>query len=426
MYKIDYSYLRPKKAAWLKRMYATPFEVRQDLALWHGEDATVLPKRYIPTDHFADGRGGVVDKDGQYVALSANGNRLQKSYPVDAPAYKDEKAVYCGYLHNHWGHFLVEAVTRLWYFLENDPTVDKYVFVLDENEERTVKGNYREFFELLKIWDKLEFVNTPTTYREVIVPEMSFSCMEYYSTKYLDVFDAIANNVCVDPSWSPLDKIYFTRSHFASGTGYEFGLDSLDHFFHKNGYSVLAPETLSLSQMIFYIRNASEVASISGTLPHNMLFGRNGQKLVVVERLVINIDYQVSVNQMRQLDAVHIDANFPLYPIDTTGPYILGCNHILDRYIADNNMLPLDEAYTSEKYRVKCFKQYMGSYQDNYRYRWHMEHWYPEIADSLWEGYEDTYPYFKDYLDGKKPCLKEHYFQLHYLKQFIKRLLRKA
>lgn len=177
--------------------------------------------------------------------------------------------------------------------------------------------------------------------------------------------------------------------------------------------------------MIFYIRNASVVASISGTLPHNMLFAANGQKLIVMERLVINIDYQVSVNTMRHLDAAHIDANFALYTIDTAGPYMLGCNHILERYIKDHDMLPLDDAYSSKKYRDTVFKKYMRSYQDNYRYRWHKESWYPEIADSLWEAYEDTYPYFREYLDGNKPCLPEHYFQIHYWKQWIKRLLRR-
>ena len=76
-----------------------------------------------------------------------------------------------------------------------------------------------------------------------------------------------------------------------------------------------------------------------------------------------------------------------------------------------------------DSYRDRCFKGYMASYQDNYRYRWHMEPWYPEICDSLYESYEDNYPYFKEYLDGEKPFLREHYFQIHYWKQFIKRLI---
>lgn len=425
MYQIDYRYLRPKKAEWLKRMYNTPFTQKQTLSIWQGKNATILPLRRVQGEGLLFGRGGVVDAQGQYVELSGIPTRIGSRCDFETPVYRDEKVVYCGYLVNHWGHFLVEAVTRLWYVLENDPTVDKYVFFLDENQEREIKGNYREFFRLLKIWDKLEIISTPTTYREVIVPEIAFRCMEFYSPKFLGIFDAIADSVTADPGWTPAEKIFFTRSSFASGSNFEFGMDCLDNFFRRNGFQVLAPESLSLSQMIFYIRGAAEIATISGSAHHNMLFARPGQKLTIAERFVINVDYQVSINQMRQLDVTPIDANFHLYPVDTVGPLMLGCNHILDRYIADKGLLPPEEIYRSKAYRDQCFKAYMASYQDNYRYRWHMEPWYPEICDSLYEAYEDNYPYFQEYLDGKRPFLREHYFQFHYWKQLIKRIVRK-
>lgn len=35
----------------------------------------------------------------------------------------------------------MEGVARLWYFLENDSSVDSYVFALDEGETREIKGN---------------------------------------------------------------------------------------------------------------------------------------------------------------------------------------------------------------------------------------------------------------------------------------------
>lgn len=425
MENINYAYLRPKKAEWLKKMYATPMPLRDDLSVWHGENATVLPLRETRGEGLLFGRGGVLDQNGDYVPLSGFDTRIWHSYPHESPVYKDEKVVYCGYLVNHWGHFLVEAVNRLWYALKEDPTIDKYVFFVDENEERTIKGNYKDFFQLLKIWDKLEIVNVPTTFREVIIPELSFFCMRYYSQQYLDIFDTIAANAHVESDWQPMEKIYFTRSNFAKGNNYDFGLDSLDSFFSSNGFSLLAPETVTLSQMIFYIRNASEIATISGSVHHNMLFAKNSTKLTIVERLIINDDHQVSINRVRELQVTSIDANFHLYPVDTCGPYVVGCNRILERYIADNHLNPPDALYCSEKYRDNCFKQYMRSYQDNYRYRWFMADWYPEICDSLFEAYEDNYPYFKEYLDGEKPCLPEHTFQLHYIKQFIKRFLKK-
>ena len=421
---IDYSYLRPKKAQWLERMYNTPFTEKQTLSVWTGSNATILPLREVPNEGLLFGRGGVIDAQGQYVELSGIPTRIWNGYDFEKPVYRDEKVVYCGYLVNHWGHFLVEAVTRLWYVLENDASVDKYVFFLGENQEREIRGNYREFFQLLKIWDKLEIIHTPTTYREVIVPEIAFRCMEFFSPKYLEVFDFIAGNITVDPAWQRADRLFFTRSSFAKGNGFDFGLDCLDNFFQNNGFTLLAPETITLSHLIWLIRGASEVATISGSVHHNMLFARCGQKLILLERFVINVDYQVSINQMRQLDVTPIDANFHLYPVDTVGPLMLGCNHILERYITDKGLLPPEDIYRSKAYRDKCFKGYMASYQDNYRYRWHMEPWYPEICDSLYEAYEDNYPYFKEYLDGNRPFLREHYFQIHYWKQFVKKILR--
>ncbi len=181
MYQIDYQYLRPKKAQWLKRMYNTPFEEKTNLSVWEGDRATILPLREIPNEGLLFGRGGVLDAQQNYVDLSGIPDRIGKGYPCPSSEYRDETVVYCGYMVNHWGHFLVEATTRLWYALKENPTVDKYVFFLEENQQRQIKGNYQEFFQLLGIWDKLDFISQPTTYRHVIVPEISFQVMHSWS-----------------------------------------------------------------------------------------------------------------------------------------------------------------------------------------------------------------------------------------------------
>lgn len=423
--KIDYSYLRPKKAEALKKWYDEGVDVREELDVWRGKDATVLPLRRNPEFGLLFGKGGVVDCNGNYVELSCIEQRVQFAYPFEKAEYKDETVVYCGYLVNHWGHFLVEAVTRLWYFLENDPSVDKYVFFVDENEEREIRGNYREFLELLKIWDKLEIINKPTTYREVIVPELGLKCRSHYSPKLVKVFDTIAENVVVDPSWQKLKKIYYSRSQFQKGIPFEFGFATLDDFFEKNGYTVLFPEKVPLSQMIFYIRNAEVVASLSGTLPHNMLFGNSGQKVEIVERLVISDDNQTDVNRMRELQVTYIDANLPLYPIDFVGPFIMGYNEEMQRFAKDNGYVAPDPKYCTEKHYKKCFVQYMKAYEDLYNYRWFMQDWYAPFMVSIHEGYEASLAYFGDYINRKKPYRWYHYCQFHYWKQFVKRLLKR-
>ena len=312
MMNVDYQYLRPKKAEALKAWYAEPFQALENPQVWRGKNATILPLRRDSSFGLLFGKGGVVDADGNYVDLSCIPGRVQYAYPFEKPEYRDEKVVYCGYLVNHWGHFLIEGVTRLWYFLENDPTVDKYVFFLDENEEREIKGNYREFFRLLKIWDKLEIINRPTAYREVVVPELGLHMRTSYTTKLLAVFDTVAGNVLADSNWETPEKIYFSRSQFQKSKAFESGFDTLDNFFSKNGYTILYPEKVPLDRMIYYIRHAKVVASLSGSLPHNMLFANPGQKVEIVERLVISDDNQTDVHRMLQLQVTYIDASIPL------------------------------------------------------------------------------------------------------------------
>ena len=420
---IDYQYLRPKKAEILRQWSDFPVEVRLDPQVWQGKNATIFPLR--PESGLLFGKGGLADCDGNFLELSGIPGRVWGTYPVEKPEYKDQKVVYCGYLINHWGHFLIEAVTRLWYFLENDTTVDKYVFFLKEEEQREIRGNYREFLELLKIWDKLEFINKPTTYREVIVPERGILCRQSYVPKLLKVFDTIAENAPVSPDWDTPDKIFYSRSQLAKGTPNEFGFAALDDFFVKNGYTILYPEKVPLGRMIHYIRNAKVVASISGSLPHNMLFANQGQKLEIVERLPLNVDNQTDINRMRELQVTYIDANIPVYTTDFCGPFIMGYTPEMQRFVEDNGYAAPDPKYLTERHYKKCFTQYMKAYKDLYNYRWFMGDWYAPYTESLMEGYEAGMAFFGDYLNGRKPFLWHHYFEFHYFKQFIKRLLKK-
>lgn len=421
MQHIDYRYMRPKKAAALKQWCDFPVEIRENPTIWQGSNATILPLRKDPSLQF--GRGGVVDCNGSYVDMSAIPLRVQHSYPFENAPFRDEKVVYCGYLINHWGHFLIEAVTRLWYFMENDTTIDKYVFFIEENANREITGNYLEFLKLLKIWDKLEIINTPTTYREVIVPELGIVCRESYTPKLLKVFDAVAENVVADPSWETPEKIFYSRSQFKKGIPFEFGFECIDNFYEKNGYTILYPEKVPLSRMIHYIRNAKVVASLSGSLPHNMLFANQCQKLEIVERLVINDDNQTDVNRLRELDVTYIDANMPVYSVNFVGPVIMGYNENLQRFAEDNGYCAPDAQYLTERYRKRCFQRYMKAYEDLYDYRWFMEDWFAQFAESLYEGFQAGLSYYGDYLNRKKPYRWYHYFEFHYWKQFVKRLL---
>lgn len=423
---IDYSYLRPKKAAILEQWHKTDFFKKENLEAPSYKNATILPLRRISGDTLLFGRGGVITETGSYVESSAINQRVQFSYEHTVRQKIDEKVVYCGYLANQWGHFLVEAVARLWYFLRNDTTVDHYVFFVYENEHREVSGNYREFFKLLGVWDKLIFINQPTQYREVIVPELGYCWRTYYSDEFKAVFRRIKENVRPKDEWKQAKKIYFSRSQLKNIGDKEFGLEILDNYFKKNGYEVVFPEKLTLSQLLYLLENAEEVASLSGSLPHNLLFAEDGKKLHIVERNVLNNEIQADVNRIKNLEVTYVDANIPLYSINLGfGPFIMAYNNLLEKYTKDRGYIPADEKYRTKKYMKRLFIKYVKCYEREYRYQWFMEDWSIKYCDYLREGYYAGLEYYGEYLMGKTPFLLKHYFEPHYWKQFAKHILRR-
>ncbi|MBO7254514.1 MAG: hypothetical protein J6V36_04345 [Clostridia bacterium] len=90
---INYDYLRPLKANNLKERHESKFEKKDELSVWSGKNATILPLRSDPKGTMLFGKGGVVDENGEYVDISAIDGRVQGKYDVLNPLYKDEKVV---------------------------------------------------------------------------------------------------------------------------------------------------------------------------------------------------------------------------------------------------------------------------------------------------------------------------------------------
>lgn len=427
-FAIDYTYLRSKKARNLKKLNEQPFENRTFLAANQYQNATILPLKKIDGDNLIFGRGGVIDENQNYINESAIESRVQNAYPINNSEInkKNEKVVYCGYLVNHWGHFLVEAIVRLWYFLENDDTIDKYVFFIDYDENRELKGNYKEFFELLGILDKLEIINKPTTYKEVIIPELGYKRNEYYSNKYLNLFEVVFNNIKISDEWKKFDKIFLTRSELAQSKLIDIGIEMIDDYFLRNEFHIVSPEKISLSHFIYLLNNSKECATISGTLPHNMLFAVKNNKLIILERNILNNEIQADINRMKKLDVTYIDSNFAFYPVSTGfGPFVFAYYGMLEKYTKNRNFIPPSSRFLSEKYLKSLYKKYMNIYHECYGYKWHMEDYFMEHTDYLYEASVDTQNYFSDFLERRKPFVFSQYFEMYYIKQMIRRIIKK-
>ncbi len=400
---IVYDFLRPKKAEDLKQALELKFDHIDNMEVRVEKNATVLPLR--PDSSVEFGKGGVVDSDNNYIEISGIKETVYGSYDYSSPAvYKDETVVYLGYLRKHWGHFLVESAARLWYVLDDIGGIDKYIFFIDENDDWSLSGNYKEFLSLTGILDKVELINEPTTYKCVYIPDRAFKRYDFYSDKYKDIFSKIRKNALDKRlNLTPHSKIFLSRTHIKNIMKSEIGSDLIDDFFERNGFYIIHPQEISLAELIFYMCSADEVASISGSISHNILFAKDHAKITVIERNVNNNDFQFYISIMKALNSTHVDATNPIYIVNQgIGPCIFGYNAYLQSFADKNNYLPPSDKYLTDKYKRKCLKTYMRTYKNFYSYQWYMPEIYYDFIEVLHEAYKDGFNEYREYLNGTR------------------------
>ena len=274
----------------------------------------------------------------------------------------------------------------------------------------------------------MQIINEPVKYQEVLVPELGYSRKYYYHDKYKQVFDCIAYNANknFDKNEKMPRKVFLSRSQFAKAKQAEIGLDYLDHYFSQNGYTILYPEKLSLTKLIHYLYNAEICASASGTVPHNLLFAQKGKKTIIVERQTTVNEIQANLDIICGLNVTYIDGHYSIYPVSAGyGPYIFGYTSCFEKFTEDlGNTVP--EFYCADKYYKRAIRKYLQEYRRAYGFFCGMEEWQLMYTDAHYEAYVDSLSVFGQYLNGTVPFWGRDYFRPHYLKQIVKRIIKKG
>ena len=407
----------------MEKMLSSSLFEKKQLEYSTYENATVLPLKKTKGNHTKYGAGGVVS-DGKFVEISGIEVRYGGIYPYDNPEYKDYDAVYCGAYHDQWGHFLLESCSRLWFFLE-DSTFRKYIFIVEENSDIKLEGNYREFFQLLGLEKQIEFVNRPTVYRSLVVPELGYSRRHYYSQQYKRIFEVAARNAELHiRDFEDLgDKVYLSRSQFKKARLTENGLDMLDDYFSRNGFQILFPEKTSLSEVIVRLRSSRLCAAESGSLPHNFLFCKEGQHVVIIERHASINEMQLDVDVIMNLCVTYIDAHFTIYPTNAGfGPYYLAFNSKFRDFSNQMGYSEPDKSFLTASYYKKNLVRFLKTYSRVNGYGWGVEDWQIPYMDAYYESYQETYKTLGPWISGANPLFLSDY--LKYPGKLVRKLKR--
>lgn len=318
-------------------------------------DGVILPLVRCNDYETLDGvfKGGVCNKNGEFVAgIIRNRNKVAtnmscfESYDFEDKDIlkRDEEVVFGGVLIPHFGHMMVDCMSRMWWFIEHRNENRKYVFL---QQPGVGEFKFKEFFYLLGMKDEqLEIITQPTRFRNIIIPDESCHSLSGTSLKWKSVFDEIVTNVNTNYEFAKYSKVYLTRSAFVKKEGdrdgYNEGINEefYEQFFARRGYKILSPEKLPLPEQIYIIAHADELVCTMGTLSHLTVFAKDGLKCLFLLRVADELVWpQLIINCIRNLDCSIVLGTKNLLPVThTVGTYLYHPTRELRLYLDSNNI----------------------------------------------------------------------------------------
>ncbi|MCQ2741611.1 MAG: glycosyltransferase family 61 protein [Alphaproteobacteria bacterium] len=187
----------------------------------------ILPAKKTQNSAYA---GGVTDQNKLFVPLSkyerVGGGSLTEAYDFDEKnvVSKDIDVLYAGMIINHFGHFLVEGTSRLWYYIENKDKKMDIAFLMPKNQK--IFPQFWEFMALLGIEKKhVHFIKKITRFRKIYVPMQSHVFTSTYNEKFLTFFKGMRDQVLSESSnLKTKEKVYLSRRKFKTGTQNRYAL----------------------------------------------------------------------------------------------------------------------------------------------------------------------------------------------------------
>ena len=379
--EIDLSYMRPLKREKVQGKF-NAFLRRDELSAVSYENALVLPGN--------NRNGGVIDCNGQLVEESTSA-WFGGAYDVDDQTIEhDERTVvFLGeYATSTWGHAHVSLLVRFWFCLSQNVDVDAYVIICEHPGQKNDNKPLNDFIRMAGFEEKVIFIDRPTQFKRVIVPEPSFT-RDWYSNQFCKTMNVIKRNALKEPIdfMETPEKIFLSRSHFERAKSAEGGLELLDDYFKENGFTIIYPEEISLAQMVRIMQNAKVCASESGSITFNTLFANANLEVIVIERIPLFSDGNLLTNLSPAKRIAYVDGCYVLYPGGVGGACMLGFTDEFERFTNDNGYCSPSPPYLEADYKNKCLEIYQKRYDMMNTYKqwlnWNKPDWLPVVYEAF-------------------------------------------
>jgi hypothetical protein len=241
--------------------------------------------------------GCVYDQSGNIFSVSQRTNRNVAWKPMDPdslPAGEikgkmiDGRCIYLGHYSGHYGHFLLETLSRFWVFCDG-VDYDKVIFqpFIHETPSPHSYPPARVSFECFNIKsNQLLMVDRLMMFRHLIVPtalvEVNNQSNEEQILVYRQIAEYCERNFHKRGKFLhrffpkqredvQRNRLYLSRRRLKS-PHFMVNEDEVEKLFTGFGFTIIYPETLSFQEQVVLYKQAQVLAGFAGSALHNSVF----------------------------------------------------------------------------------------------------------------------------------------------------------
>jgi hypothetical protein len=267
---------------------------------------------------YQSGQGGVFSRSGEFIEAFTKDLRQWFFTPgefLPPTRHIDEPAIFIGPLFNHFGHFLLESLSRIGY-AKTHPELPIIWF-----HETSYTPWQKEILQLLDIHNRAIFVTEPTSFSQVYLPQMGFIPWQKMEPEH---FETLA---CVAPA--PMiagKKCWISRSlldkNVKKRSGYLLNENRLEERLIEAGWEIYHPQHHSIQEQLQYFSSCERIAGIQGSAFHLLLLLKTVHASIIIFRArghsLLNFKYLAESRHWNQQiielpDAKKININSPYF-----------------------------------------------------------------------------------------------------------------
>lgn len=210
-----------------------------------------------------------------------------------APATEriDREVLFGGYLQDHFGHFLLESLARLWFARERS---ELPIVWIGSTQYRRWQI---EILDLLGVGNPPIFISKPTSIQRLVVPKSGYvvqTRFEPWHARFLGVFPA-----------APMTagkKIWLSRAKLPETYGNVIGQAEIEGRLPALGWRIFHPQDFSIVDQLRCIADAERIAGIAGSAFHSVVLMKSLRaRIDIFVRGARNLNYS-TIARMKGLD----------------------------------------------------------------------------------------------------------------------------